>query len=60
MLNTTAQSSDTLLCIDKVDEGIANIALVLEVHSQVQEVELAKVRLVNTLQQHLLLENQAI
>lgn len=43
-----------LLNVDKVDEGIADIALVLEINAKVEKVELAEMGLVDALQQHFL------
>lgn len=43
-----------LLDIDKVDEGIADVALVLEIDAKVKEVEFAEMGVVDALQQHFL------
>ena len=45
---------DDVCGLDHVDEGVANIALVLEVDGQVEEVVHAAELLINGLQQHLL------
>ena len=53
----TAHGCFGLLGVNKVDEGVADVTLVFEVHSQIQEVELSKVGLVDTLEKHWLFSN---
>ena|ERR1700761_381633 len=43
-----------LLNIDKVDKGIADVALVLEIDAKVEKVKFAEMGLVDALQQHFL------
>lgn len=43
-----------ILNIDKVDESITDVALVLEINAKIEKIELAEMGLIDALQQHFL------